>query len=114
MLRLSYERRGSPTAHPVERFGRRWGAFALGDLLVLNLLTLVTELIGVSLGLGCFCISRYVSVPGAAAFLIGASATKSFLRWERAMYLCVATSLVPVALFVASQSGGRRSLGAAG
>ena len=31
-----------------ERFGRRWGAFAIGDLLVLNFLTIVTEFIGVT------------------------------------------------------------------
>jgi Natural resistance-associated macrophage protein-like len=36
----------------VERFGRTWGSFALGDLVVLNLLTIVTEFIGVTLALG--------------------------------------------------------------
>ena len=96
----------------VERFGRRWGTFALGDLLALNLLTLVTEFIGVSLSLGYFGVSRYVSVPCAAAFLIGATATGSFRRWERAMYLCVAASIVSVALLAVSQFGGWHSLGA--
>ena len=42
-----------------ERFGRRWGAFALGDLLALNVLTIVTELIGVRLALAYFGISPY-------------------------------------------------------
>ena len=54
----------------VERFGRRWGAFAVGDLLVLNALTIVTEFIGVALALGYFGVSRYVAVPIAAALLI--------------------------------------------
>jgi Mn2+/Fe2+ NRAMP family transporter len=36
----------------VERFGRRWGAFAVGDLLILSALTIVTEFIGVALALG--------------------------------------------------------------
>jgi len=36
----------------VERFGRRWGAFAIGDLLALNALTIITEFIGVTLALG--------------------------------------------------------------
>ena len=35
-----------------ERFGRFWGAFSVGDLFVLNFLTIVTEFIGVSLALG--------------------------------------------------------------
>ena len=47
----------------VERFGRRWGAFAIGDLLVLNALTIVTEFIGVALALGYFGVSRYRRRP---------------------------------------------------
>ena len=35
-----------------ERFGRFWGWFSVGDLFVLNFLTIVTEFIGVSLALG--------------------------------------------------------------
>ena len=34
-----------------ERFGRFWGAFSVGDLFILNFLTIVTEFIGVSLAL---------------------------------------------------------------
>ena len=40
-----------------ERFGRFWAAFSVGDLFVLNFLTIVTEFIGVSLALGYFGIS---------------------------------------------------------
>jgi hypothetical protein len=32
-----------------ERFGKFWGAFSVGDLFILNFLTIVTEFIGVSL-----------------------------------------------------------------
>ena len=49
-----------------ERFGRFWGAFSVGDLFVLNFLTIVTEFIGVSLALGFFGVSPYISVPLAA------------------------------------------------
>ena len=35
-----------------ERFGRFWGWFSVGDLFLLNFLTIVTEFIGVSLALG--------------------------------------------------------------
>jgi Mn2+/Fe2+ NRAMP family transporter len=80
------------------RFGRRWGGFALADLLALNLLTLVTEFVGVSLALGYFGISRLVSVPVAAAFLIAVTVPGSFRGWERAMYVLIAASLAAVPL----------------
>ncbi len=87
-----------------ERFGRRWGGFALTDLLALNLLTLVTEFIGLSLALGYFGVSRYVTVPVAAAFLIAVTATGSFRGWERAMYVLIAASLSAVPLAVIAWS----------
>jgi len=37
-----------------ERFGRFWGLFSVGDLFLLNFLTIVTEFIGVSLSLSYF------------------------------------------------------------
>lgn len=83
-----------------ERFGRRWGAFALGDLLVLNFLVVVTEFIGVALGLGAFGVSRDVSVPLAAVGLVALPLTGSFRRWERAVGVLVGISLVAVPLVV--------------
>jgi Mn2+/Fe2+ NRAMP family transporter len=84
----------------LERFGSRWCAFALTDLLVLNLAILVTEFIGVALSLSYFGVDRYLSVPLAAAALIFVSAGGSFRRWERAMYLLVLADLgvIPLAL----------------
>ena len=82
----------------VERFGRRWGAFAVGDLLVLNALTIVTEFIGVALALGYLGVSRYVAVPIAAILLIALTVTGSFRRWERACTLLVAVSIVVIPL----------------
>ena len=49
-----------------ERFGRFWGWFSVGDLFLLNFLTIVTEFIGVSLALGYFGVSKYIAVPIAA------------------------------------------------
>src|SRR5579885_1658625 len=74
----------------IERFGKFWGAFSVGDLFLLNFLTIVTEFIGISLALGYFGISPYASVPLTAAFLIGTTVTGSFRRWERFMYLLIA------------------------
>ncbi len=46
-----------------ERFGRFWGWFSVGDLFVLNFLTITTEFIGVSLALGYLGVSKYIAVP---------------------------------------------------
>src|SRR6202050_5126865 len=86
----------------IERFGRFWGAFSVGDLFLLNFLTIVTEFIGVSLALRYFGISPYVSVPLTAVLLIGITASGSFRRWERAIFLFIATSLVLYPLAIAS------------
>ena len=83
-----------------ERFGRFWGWFSVGDLFLLNFLTIVTEFIGVSLALRYFGISPYISVPIAAAILIGITMSGSFQRWERSMFVFITISvvLIPLAL----------------
>ena len=83
-----------------ERFGRFWGWFSVGDLFLLNFLTIVTEFIGVSLALRYFGVSPYLSVPVAALLLVGITASGSFQRWERAMFAFITVSLllVPLAL----------------
>ena len=70
-----------------ERFGRFWGWFSVGDLFILNFLTITTEFIGVSLALQYFHVSPYISVPIAGAVLIAITASGSFARWERAMFV---------------------------
>ena len=69
-----------------ERFGKFWGWFSVGDLFLLNFLTIVTEFIGVSLAMSYFGVSPYISVPIAAAMLVAITASGSFRRWERAMF----------------------------
>jgi|SRR5579872_1369881 len=90
-----------------ERFGRFWGWFSVGDLLVLDFLTIVTEFIGVALALGYFGVSRYVSVPLACAGLVAMTATGSFRRWERFMLLFVAANflVIPLAVFAHPHAG---------
>jgi Mn2+/Fe2+ NRAMP family transporter len=78
----------------LERFGKFWGAFSVGDLFILNFLTIVTEFIGFSLGMQYFGVSPYVSVPLGAAALIAFVATGSFRRWERSMYVLIVVNLV--------------------
>ncbi len=85
-----------------ERFGRFWGLFSVVDLFLLNFLTIVTEFIGISLAMSYFGVSPYLSVPIAAAMLIGITASGSFRRWERAMFVFIAVSIilfVPLVIF---------------
>jgi NRAMP (natural resistance-associated macrophage protein)-like metal ion transporter len=83
-----------------ERFGKFWGAFSVGDLFLLNFLTIVTEFIGVSLALGYFGISPYISVPIAALGLIAITATGSFRRWERFMFIFVGVNFLAIPLVI--------------
>ena len=85
-----------------ERFGRFWGWFSVGDLFILNFLTLVTEFIGVSLALRYFGVSQYISVPIAGLLLSAITASGSFRRWEQAMFAFIAVSLVLVPLALMS------------
>jgi Mn2+/Fe2+ NRAMP family transporter len=88
-----------------ERFGRFWGWFSVGDLFLLNFLTIMTEFIGVSLALAYFGISKYVAVPVAAVILIAITTSGSFRRWEAAMMLFIASSAVLFPLAFMSHPG---------
>jgi Mn2+/Fe2+ NRAMP family transporter len=90
-----------------ERFGRFWGLFSVGNLLVLDFLTIVTEFIGVDLALGYFGVSKYVSVPAAAFGLIAITASGSFRRWERFMLLFVVANflVIPLAIYSHPRAG---------
>jgi NRAMP (natural resistance-associated macrophage protein)-like metal ion transporter len=77
-----------------ERFGRFWGWFSVGDLFLLNFLTIVTEFIGISLAASYAGISEYVAVPFAAVALVVITASGSFQRWERAMFIFIAITFV--------------------
>src|SRR5579872_5539780 len=83
-----------------ERFGKFWGIFSVGDLFILNFLTIVTEFIGVRLAMSFFGVSPYLAVPVAAAVLIGIAITGSFARWERFMFVFLAVNalVIPIAL----------------
>jgi len=83
-----------------ERFGKFWGAFSVGDLFLLNFLTIVTEFIGVSLALGYFGVSKYLAVPIAAAALVAITSTGSFRSWERFMYVFVVANFLVIPLLI--------------
>jgi Mn2+/Fe2+ NRAMP family transporter len=85
-----------------ERFGRGWGWFSVGDLFLLNFLTIVTEFIGTTLAADYIGISKYIVVPVSAAALIAIMATGSFRRWERAMFVFIAVSLLQIPMLLMS------------
>src|SRR5277367_266038 len=85
-----------------ERFGRGWGWFSVGDLFLLNFLTLITEFIGITLAADYIGIPRYVVVPFVAVALIAIMATGSFRRWERAMLIFIAITLAQIPMLFMS------------
>jgi Mn2+/Fe2+ NRAMP family transporter len=83
----------------IERFGRGWGWFEGGYLLLMNFMIIVTELIGVRLALGYFGVSDHVSVPVACVGLIAITASGSFRFWERSMFLFIFANVLVIPLF---------------
>ncbi|HYZ15744.1 MAG TPA: divalent metal cation transporter [Candidatus Acidoferrum sp.] len=82
-------------------FGRFWGRFAIADLLIGNLLTLITEFVAIRAG------AAYFGIPPAAAVSIGvllvalALTARRYLSWERAVMALACGNLlfIPAALF---------------
>src|SRR6202789_3150130 len=83
----------------LERFGKFWGAFSVIDLFILNALTIVTEFIGISLGLDYLGLPKVAGVLVAAVVIVGAASTGSFRRFERFALALVFGSLLLVPVF---------------
>ncbi|MCH6468465.1 Nramp family divalent metal transporter [Sinomonas terrae] len=86
----------------VERFGKFWGAFSVIDLFILNALTIVTEFIGISIGLTYLGVPKIPGVIVAALVVVGATSTGSFQRFERVCMVLVFGSLLLVPIFFMS------------
>ncbi|WP_294213945.1 NRAMP family divalent metal transporter [uncultured Sphingomonas sp.] len=84
-----------------QRFGRFWGAFSVIDLFLLNALTIVTEFIGIALGLDYLGVPRLAGVAIASILIVAAASTGSFRRFERFMMVLVFGSLLLVPIAVA-------------
>ncbi|KAF3996342.1 NRAMP family divalent metal transporter [Glaciimonas immobilis] len=85
-----------------ERFGKFWGAFSVIDLFILNALTIVTEFIGISLGLDYLGVSKMWGLAAAAIIIMAVATTGNFRRFERFAMLLVLGSLfiVPVVIMI--------------
>ncbi|GAC1613438.1 MAG: hypothetical protein NVS4B5_00470 [Vulcanimicrobiaceae bacterium] len=84
-----------------DRFGRRWGTFAIADLLLSNTLTLVTEFIAICAGAQYFGIPVGLAAASAVLVAVLALATSRYRTWERiAMGLAVGNlAFLPAAWF---------------
>lgn len=91
----------------LERFGKFWGAFSVIDLFILNALTIVTEFIGISLGLDYLGLPKIAGVLISAAIVIAAASTGSFRRFERVCMTLIAGSLllIPILVMVHPSAG---------
>jgi NRAMP (natural resistance-associated macrophage protein)-like metal ion transporter len=82
-----------------ERFGRFWGAFSVIDLFMLNALTIITEFIGISLGLDYLGLNKTVGIVISAALIMIAVSTGNFRRFERFAMALVFASLLLIPIY---------------
>ncbi len=83
-----------------KRYGAFWGIFSLVDLVIANILTLMTEFIGIRIGGEVFGLSYWATVPIALAFVGFVLVFLRYWTWERiALFIAVLNLVfVPLAL----------------
>lgn len=91
----------------LERYGTFWGAFSVIDLFILNALTIVTEFIGISIGLDYLGIPKIAGVLLSGVVIVAAASTGSFKRFERVCLTLVAGTLllVPIVVMIHPTAG---------
>lgn len=91
-----------------EEFSLRIGAFVVVCLLVANLGLVVSEFAGIGAALEIFGVSRYISVPMAAAAILGIVLLGSYHRAERLFLVLSLVFLVyPIAMVLAKPDWGQ-------
>lgn len=83
-----------------KRYGKFWGAFSLIDLVAANILTLMTEFIGVRVASAIFHVSYLITIPIAFVLVTGVLVFLKYYTWERVSLFIAAFNLifVPLAL----------------
>ncbi len=67
----------------LQRFGRVWGWFGAVDLVVTNLVTLVSEFVAIRVGLAYFHLPAWVAVALGLLLVVSTIAGGRYWRWER-------------------------------
>ena len=88
------------------RLGKRWGAFEVINLFILNALTIITEFIGITLAAGFLGVPKIVAVLLAAGVIIATAFTGSFRSFERVAMTFCAGSLLLVPLYLMAHPSG--------
>ena len=83
----------------LERFGKFWGAFSVIDLFLLNALTIITEFIGIDLGLHYLGLPTVPGVVISAIIIMFAVSTGSFQRFERFAMCLVGGTLIMIPMY---------------
>ncbi len=89
------------------RYGEFWGWFSLIDLVLANTLTLITEFIGITIGMSVFGVPPVLSALGGLAVDAGILLVLRYRAWERVSLWIAAGNLVfvPLALMAHPQWG---------
>ncbi|MDA8050576.1 MAG: divalent metal cation transporter [Rhodospirillales bacterium] len=85
-----------------KRYGAFWGTFSLIDLVVANVLTLMTEFIGIRVASEIFHVPYLVTIPAAFAFIVSILLFLKYSSWERISLFVAAFNLVFAPLALAS------------
>lgn len=82
------------------RYGAAWGAFSLLDLVVANLLTLITEFIGITLGMRVLGVPPVWSAVGGVVLVATVLLGLRYYSWERVSLIIAAGNVIfiPLAL----------------
>ena len=67
----------------LQRYGRAWGWFGAGDLILTNLVTLVAEFVSIRVGLAYFHLGSGVAVALGLALVVFTLSGGRYWRWER-------------------------------
>ena len=91
----------------IQRYGRVWGWFNAGDLVLTNLVTLVAEFVALRIGLAYFHLPAWVAVVFGLALVAFSQSGHRYWRWERiALGLAAFNGLFLLAAILARPSWG--------
>lgn len=86
-----------------QRFGRFWGWTSVGDLVATNIVTLITEVIAIRLGLGYFGVPAWGAAACAVALVGFGSLSGRYRRWELMAASLAGFNLIFVAVAVCAR-----------